>query len=502
MMGVCKSWNYQIRGRRGLFADIAFNTVDRATVSTATMFLEAVETESSSLRVYARCHSWPDIPTVSRAFLSRLRLQTWRFVCFEAEYMSARFTPFFNLPAPRLLRLVQIPTHPKGLFSASFSSLRVLDISIRSRFPWPKATLADLVVLRLEHSQFKRSFHAPSLFGLVERTHRLEELVLKDFLRFSEDYNMKPIIHINIKSIHFMQCNVKYILQHLHLPNAMSCRVESYGVSLDGELDPPLSRNVGHFAPLHALSVPGLVQNTVTGVAIHVHVHDDDVYIRLAFECEAGQTIDFTATFGKGGGWEAYLQVSIKELLQRTNLSTRIKLSIFRYSSSILGPNAPLFAIDLALCLPQVTILRTDDSLVQSILPRLTDPEHILPNLKCYSIRIEKQSAFADVMTPETTACLRSRLDRSSPFALQYWTPNGKAGLSPIFLIHADIRSPVGTGLVHTTTVLIRLSLPILFPFLKGMMGDRFTGEGGCLLLNGLYVERSEFNIQALVGGD
>ena len=59
---------------------------------------------------------------------------------------------------------------------------------------------------------------------------------------------------------------------------------------------------------------------------------------------------------------------------------------------------------------------------------RLVDLEHrILPNPKCYSFDVETRPTFVDLAAPETLACLRSRFTNGSPFALQYWTPDGKA---------------------------------------------------------------------------
>ena len=431
MMGVCRSWNDQIRGLNGLFADIAFDISDHVMVSTAAMFLEIVETQSSNLRVYARCLVWGGDPTVSKVFLSRLRLQSWRFVCFEVEHMTTPFITYFTLPAPRLLRLVHSPVLPEGLFSSSFTSLHILDASVKKHFPWPTATLSNLIALRLGNSRSTSRFCATSLFDLIGRAHQLEELRLTDFLRFSGGSKANPIVRASIKSIHFIQCNLKFILQHLQFPNATNLRVESYGIGLDGEPAPPLS-SIGYFAPLQAWPIPVLEQHSVTGVTIHIQdCFANNIYFTLELKCGEGQAVHFTTTFRKDD-WKTYLQASINEILQRTRLSAKISLSTFHclpLSPDNTPPGQPpLSSLDPPLVrLPQVVVLRTDYSLVRSTILRLADLDHrILPNLKCYSFDTETQPTHADLAAPETMTCLRSRFDDGSPLALQYWTLDGE----------------------------------------------------------------------------
>ena len=148
IMNVCRSWSDQIRGLSGLFTDTAFNTTNPITISTAAKFLETVETRSTDLCVYARCIDW-DGGQAQKAFFSRLRLQSWRFVCFEVEHTSPSFIAYFNLPASELLRLIHTSPLPERLFALSFASLRVLDVSAKKYFPW-STTLSNLVTLRLK----------------------------------------------------------------------------------------------------------------------------------------------------------------------------------------------------------------------------------------------------------------------------------------------------------------------------------------------------------------
>ena len=503
MMGVCRSWNDQIRGLKSLFTDIAFDTTNSATISTATKFLDLVETQSNDLRVYARCLAWGVDRAVLNTFLSRLRLQSWRFVCFEAEHLSAPFIPYFTLPAPRLLQLIHTQALPEGLFASSFTGLRVLDASVKKHFPWPTATLSNLGVLRLENSRPSRSFCATSIFDLIGRAHRLEELRLTGFLRFSGGFKAKRIPHASLKSIRFVQCNLKCILQHLRFPNATHLRVESYGSGLDGALAPPLSQGAGYFAPLEALPIPVLEQHSVTGVTTHMQNSSANIYFALELKCGAGRTVDFTTTLQKDGDWETYLRSLIDEILRHIRFGPTVNLSISHHPPlSPAHPSPylpPLSLFDLTfLRLPQVAILRTDYSLVRSVVLHLANPDQgVLPNLKCYSFDTEKQPISMDLMAPEIVACLRSRFSNGSPLALRYWTFDGTAKCGIVISISTNARLFADANQINVTTVLVKRSLPVLAPFLKGM-NDGFVGEGGYLISGDLYVERLTLKFQGI----
>jgi len=415
MMGVCRSWNDKICGLDGLFTDIAFDTSISATISTATKFLEIAETRSNNLRIYARCIVWVGDPA-QQALLSRLRLQSWRFVCFEVECTSAPFIAYFNLPAPRLLRLVHTPALPEGLFASSFASLRVLDASVNRHFPWPITTFSNLVALRLENSHSVHRFCATSLFDLIGRAHHLEELRLTEFLRFSGGSEAKPLVHPNLKYVRLIQCNLQFILQHLLFPNATGLRVESYNIGLAGEPDLPVTEDMGFFSPLQVCSVPILEQHLFTKVTVHMQdLFEDKIYFKLGLGCGKTRTIDFTVTFQKEGPWEARVRSSINGILQRIRLGARIELSLFHHlpllpfkHPSLYRGDPPLALIDSPLFrLPQVTILRTDYSLLQATILRLADLEHMnLPNLKCYSFDIDTRPASVDFALPaETVTC-------------------------------------------------------------------------------------------------
>jgi len=367
------------------------------------------------------------------AFLSRLRLQSGRFVSFEVDHMSAPFIAHFNLPAPRLLRLVHTPALPDRLFASSFENLRVLNASVKQHFPWPTATFPNLVALRLENANSTRRFSATSLFDLIGYANRLEELRLIDFLRFSGGSRTKPLTHANLKSIHFIQCNLKFILQQLEFPDATTLQVESYGTGLDGEPNPPPSRDIGYFMPLQARPIPVLNKHVVTGVTIHMQDwFTDNIYFKINLKCGVNRSVDLTTTFRKVDGWEAYFQSTIDEMLRRIRLDARVNLSIFHYFplSPISPPTCqlPLFSPDLPLLrLPQVALLRTDHSLVRNVINCLADLDHRhLPNLKCYSFDVETQPTSVDLAAPEILACLQSRFSIGTPFALQYWTLDGK----------------------------------------------------------------------------
>lgn len=502
IMGVCRSWNDQIRGLNGLFTDIAFDTSNHITISTAAKFLETVESRSSNLRVYARCVAWADGQTQT-AFLSRLRLQSWRFVHFEVDHVSTPFIAYFNLPAPRLLRLIHTSALPERLFASSFTSLRVIDASVKKHFPWPTATLSNLVTLRLENSHCARRFCATSLFDLIGGAHNLEELRLTDFLRFSGDLKTKLFVCAKLKSVHFIQCNLKFILQHLRCPNANSLHVESYGVDLAGEQDLPPSGDVDFFLPLQACSIPIIEQQLSTKISVHMQdLFTNNVYLKLGLECGASRAVDFRVAFRKEGQWEAYFKSSINGILQRIRLGARVDLSIFHHlplSPIELPSSCPCVTMSsLAdsplLRLPQVALLRTDHSLFQDMVVRLADPEHmILPNLKCYSFDVEMLPTSADLAAPETVTCLRSRFKNGAPLAMQYWTLDGKARSDVLLPMSADARRSLDTDMLTTVTVLIEGSLPALAPFLRGM-NDGFVGEGG-YVSGDLYVEHSMFEL-------
>ena len=130
--------------------------------------------------------------------------------------------------------------------------------------------------------------------------------------------------------------------------------------------------------------------------------------------------------------------------MQRINLGARVTLSVFNHMPLFpINPpsHQPPLSLDLPLfLLPQVVLLRTDYSLTRSTILRLRELEYgILPNLKCYSFDINSQQAPVDLTDPEILACLRSRSDNGSPFALQYWTPDGKARCDMMFPIYADL---------------------------------------------------------------
>jgi hypothetical protein len=497
MMDVCKSWNDQIRGLNGLFADIAFDTHNPITISTATKFLELIEAQSNNLRVYARCIIWDGDPT-QQAFISRLRLQSWRFVRFEVDRATTTvpFIAQFNLPAPRLLRLIHTPALPEGLFASSFTSLRVLDGSVEKHFPWPTATFSNLVTLRLQNSRPTRRFCATSLLDLIGHAKHLEELQLTDFLRFSGGRKANPLPHASLRSIHLIQSNLQFILQNLLFPNATSLRVESYGIDAAGESDLPASRDIGYFSSLRACSVP-ILEHRFTKVIVQMQdLFTSSFYLTLGIECEASRTVNFTVAFQKEGPWEAYVQSSINGILQRIRLGARVELSVFHHLP--LSPKSPLLcrgeipftSIDSPfLQLPQVVTLRTDLPLVRGVMHHLADLEHmILPNLKCYSFDLESLPAFVDPPSPEAVVCLRSRFANGSPFAIQYWALDGETQRDEILRTCADARRSVDDNTMDIMTVLVKESLPALVTFLRGM-NDGFVGEGG-YALGDLYVER------------
>ena len=91
-------------------------------------------------------------------------------------------------------------------------------------------------------------------------------------------------------------------------------------------------------------------------------------------------------------------------------------------------------------------------------------------------------------------ACLQSRFDNGLPFALQYWTFEGKAQRTIVLFTPANARWSVGADQINITTVMVEGSLPALVPFLRGM-NDGFIGKGGYLISGGLYVERSTLEL-------
>ena len=330
MMSVCRSWNEQIRRLNGLFTDIAFDTIDYTTVSTAAKFLRIVETQSGNLRVYARCTVWVS-NRARMTLLSRLRLQSWRFVCFEVEYTSASFISQFNLPAPRLLRLVHTPVLSGRLFASSFGNLRVLDASVKEFFPLPTATLLSLVTLRLKNTHPARRFCTASLLDLVAGACNLEEVQLTNFLRFSGD-SKRSLVLANLKSIHLTQCNLVFLLQCLRFPNATSLRTESHGIDPTGELHILPSRGVGYFSPLEVHPIPILDRHLFTKVTAHTQdLLSDDVRLGIGLEYKEGLTVDFSIALRKEDNWEDYLHSSINELLQRIRLDPGVDLSIFHH---------------------------------------------------------------------------------------------------------------------------------------------------------------------------
>jgi hypothetical protein len=194
------------------------------------------------------------------------------------------------------------------------------------------------------------------------------------------------------ESVCLVQCNTRFILQLLQLPNASNIHIEAYGIGLAGESNPELSSMaLGYFSPLEGCSIPILERHLFSKVAIHVQdLLANNVYFKLGLESEAGRDIDFTVALRKQGCWEDYFRESMMHrILQRIRLSRRVELSIFNYlplqpidHPSIHYPEPPSPSIHS----PQVTVLRTDFSLAFSMIVRLADSEDvILPNLKCYS---------------------------------------------------------------------------------------------------------------------
>ena len=356
---------------------------------------------------------------------------------FEVEHGSTPFTPNFDLPAPRLLHIVHSSPLLEGLFASSFPSLAILDASAKGSFPWQMTMFPNLVALRLTNLSSTLPFCATSLFDLIERAPRLEKLQLIDFLQFSGNPKTKPLVCANVKSVRLVQCNVRFILKHLRLPNASRLHTESYGIGLAGEPDPQFSpSDLGYFSPLKGCSVSILEQPAFTKVAIHVQdLLANNVYFKLGLESGAGHDIDFTVAFRKEGHWEDYFRESVCGVLQHVRLSPRVELSIFNYvplqpvnhpSILFLEPPSPSIYSPF-LHLPQVSVLRTDHSLACTIMARLADPEQeILPNLKCYSFDVEMYPTSMDPAAPEIVTCLQSRFASGLPLAIQYWKPSGK----------------------------------------------------------------------------
>ena len=436
MMDVCRWWNAQIHGLTGLFADIAFDTSDNVTISTAEKFLGIIETRSSDLRVFARFPVWNN-DQAQNAFISRLRLQSGKFVHFEAEDMPTPIIANFDLPAPRLLRLVHASPLSKGLFASSFPNLATLDVSVKESFPWPTAALSNLVVLRLTNFPSTFPFCATSLFDLIGHTPHLEKLQLIDFLQFSGNPETKPLVCTSVKSVCLVQCNARFIFQLLQLPNARNIHIEAYGIGLAGESHPESSSMaLGYFSPLEGCFIPILERHLFSKVAIHVQdLLANNVYFKLGLESGAGRKIDFTVALRKHWCWEDYFRKSMHGILQRVRLGLRVELSIFNYlpsqlvdQPSIYYPEPPSPSIySPFLHLPQVTVLRTGYSLARSIMARLVDSEQaILPNLKCYSFDVEMSPTSMNPVAPEIATCLQSRFSSGLPFAIQYWEPNGK----------------------------------------------------------------------------
>ena len=453
-MGVCKSWSNQICRLQGLFTDIAFDTRYDTTIFTAAKFLGIVESQSTNLHVYARCRVW--IPNrAQEAFLSRLRLHSWRFVCFEVE--STKCVPFiahFNPPAPRLLRLVHTSVVPEGIFSTSFANLRVLDVSVEKYFPWTIPSFRNLVTLRLKNSRPTRRFCSTSLFDLIGRSSCLEEVRLSEFRRFSGSPK-RPVIHANVKLVGFFQCNLEFLFQYLQFPSATAFRVESCGVGPTGQSGLPSSG--GYFLPLEAHPIPILERYFFTKVTAHTQdLLSGDVHLKIGLECKEGLTADFEIALRKEDSWEDYLHSSINGLLQRIRLDPGVDLSISHHVP-LCSTNLPLThwreeplsSISTPLLrLSQVVVLRTGCSLLRSVMLRLTDLENtILPNLKCYLLDVKTLPTPEYPALYESVTCLRSRFMNGSPFAIQYLTFEGE--------------TPSAKRRIHHPLTLDRLQVPI-----------------------------------------
>ena len=459
MMGVCKSWNYQIRGLSGLFTDIAFDTSQPSTVSTAARFLEIVETQSSNLRVYAQCIVWGG-DQGQEAFISRLRQQSWRFVSFHAEHLSPTFIANFNLPAPRLIRLVHTAALPEGLFSSSFSNLRILDASVEGHLPWSIATLSNLVVLRLTNSHQAQHFCATSLFDFIGRSRNLEELRLLDFLLFSEGSETNTLIHTNLKSVHFIQCNLMFILQHLQFPNATALRVESYGINMAGE-DLQPSESVNYFSALRGYSIPILTRNPFAVVTAEAQdLFTNNVYLKLGLQSRESHTVHFTVAFPKEDRSEAYLQSSINGILQHVRLEGRIDLSIVNHISWVRQYHASPCIDPPLLWSPQVEVLKTGHSLLWGTIPYMGGLENtVLPGTKYYLLNANMLPLPADLVVPETVAP-RSLFATGSPPTIQYWDMGGKTHHDTALPVFADAGRPIDSATINVTTLLTETFLP------------------------------------------
>ena len=477
MMDVCRSWNRQINQLSGsLLADIAFDTSDHATISTADKCLGIIEARSSNLRIYARCDVYDQTQT---QFISRLRLHSWRFVRFEVEHTSAPFIASFDLPAPRLLSLVHYTPLLGELFALQFTNLRVLDASVEGSFPWTTATLSHLVVLRLMNPLHTLRFCAASLFDLIDRAPRLEELRLTNFLRFSGTPLKTPLAHADMKLVHLIQCNAGYILQHLRLTNIDCLHVESsHAIDLAGEPDPPPEAH------------PILEQHLFTKVTLHVRdLPANGIHFELWLLNGEQGVIGFTTTAQREGLWEDYLRWWINGIVQCIHLGPEVELSIFnRLPSppvylSLLGhrggPSSPVYSPFLRL--PQVTVLTTDNCLVCSVMAYLAGPGQMaLPDLNRHLFDIGMLPPSVDQAVAETVTFING-----SPFAMTYWQPNGKVQLRIVPYLSVDIIRSTGA----ITTASTEQFSPALTPTLR-RVNDGSIGWGG-YVVGVLYIENS-----------
>ena len=213
---------------------------------------------------------------------------------------------------------------------------------MKKYFLW-STTFSNLVTIRLKNSDSTRRFCAPSLFDLIRHAHRLEELRLTGFIRFTGGSETRGLFCPSLKPVRLVQCNLKFILQYLQFPNAKSFDVESHGINSDGEPDLPSSKDIDYFAPLQALLIPVLDKHIVAAVMAHMaNCFTDSIYFKLFLQCGASRTFGFTGAFRKEGDWEAYFNSSVNEILRRTRLGTTVCLSASHH--------VPLSSIDSPLC--------------------------------------------------------------------------------------------------------------------------------------------------------
>jgi hypothetical protein len=331
----CKSWYLRIVTAKLLFREIAFDTTNFSSVETAQACLRLLGGGSKiPLHVFI-AGSKGDMDKVTRlcgkvtCLLKRLSRFGPYIVRCRVWDPSDKTCDVLKGGASTLEYLRIGITGRTSIFSGPFPSLRTMALATSNSKLWNASVFPALSNLSLSYAGDPTRTSLKALIHLLQGLPKLQNLCLNNFRHWVSRNRLLPksgLVSTTLRKISFTNCDFPPVLQYLHAPNLQSFLI--YGTRLDNDDD-----------PLPFFQDPSLLWRMRTSPALRTRGLHNIAAIARQEPAKRFLTIEISGAGFKfsvhlewlrwmQSDWERWVDNSCRDLLQTSQLSSRVYLAI------------------------------------------------------------------------------------------------------------------------------------------------------------------------------